>query len=201
MSATETASRGPNLSNAVRAKKLTIDRVAGDRLTNMLKEKIEGSKEQGVRWLADFYCFVTGTKRETSPYGDYYRWLGDFKSLNIATGEVLQSANAIFPGIASDLIEAAYVGGNNIGGEAANVMLAFRVGIECCNPDRANKSGYEFRLQDIVRPSTRSPLDMLYEEANVPLLTQTHQQGRVPDEAEKPHLGEVVVGKGKGGKA
>jgi hypothetical protein len=144
-----------NLSNAVRAKKLTVERIFGKPPAMVAGDKI--------KYLCDVYCYVTGSKKESSPYGEYYRWLGEFKSINLDTGEVLVAANAIFPGIASDVIEAAYIGGNNIGGDASNVMLAFRLGTAETSA-KPNKAGYVYVLQDIVAPNTQSPLDMMYAE-------------------------------------
>lgn len=165
MSETNATQSGPNLSKAERAKKLTITRVCG-KLPSM-------KATDGKVWHADFYCYVTGTKAEDSEYGEYTRWLGEFQSVNLATGEVLKSANAIFPPIASGMIEAAYVGANK-GASADNIMLAFRIGTE---PDYlengmpANRTGYRYIIQDIVTASNRTPLDLLYEAAHKPLLT------------------------------
>jgi hypothetical protein len=155
---------GPNLSAAERSKKLTITRVVGK-----LAPMQDGAEKE---WLADFYCYVTGNKQEESAFGEYSRWMGEFRSVNCTTGEVLISANAIFPSIASDLIAAAYAGGK----EQANVMLAFRLGRE---PDwkddngvrmPGNKTGYKYCIRDIVAPSNRSPLDLLYAEVHAPLI-------------------------------
>lgn len=141
-----------------RAKKLTVERIAGK--AALIPQT---DPDAAPVWLADIYCYVTGNKIETSAYGDYSRWLGEFKSENLVTGEVLTSANAIFPSIASDMIEAAYVGGNKIGGESANVLLAFRIGIK--HPLRPNKAGYEYTIKQIVAAASDNPLDRLIADA------------------------------------
>jgi hypothetical protein len=160
----------PNMSSATRSKKLTVERICG-KLGPM-------APDQEGRWHCDVYCYVTGEKRESSTFGDYSRWLGEFKTINLTTGEVLVSATAILPAIASDLIEAAYRGGNNIGGEASNVMLAFRIG----SIYGMNKAGYVYTLRDIVAPSTKSPLDRLYDEVNLPLIGGSVKTAAVEDQ-------------------
>ena len=179
---TGTKSNGPNLDSAERTKKLTMQRVVGS-LPFM-------SQTAPKEWLADFYCYVTGSKEEDSPYGHYYRWLGEFRSVHCSTGEVLKAANAIFPGIASSMIEAAYVGANKPGGASdGNVMLAFRLGREPDwgsdekgNPRPNNKTGYRYIMQDIVAPSQRSPLDLLYAEVHAPMIAGSVSRPALSDD-------------------
>lgn len=189
------AKRGPNLDTSERSKKLTISRVCG--------KQAPMQDGEPTRWLADFYCYVTGNKTEESEFGEYNRWLGEFRSVNCQTGEVLKAANAIFPSIASDVIEAAYIGANKAGdtsGQGGNVMLAFRLGLV---PDwytaeggvrmPANKSGYKYTMKDIVAPSHRSPLDMLYAEVHAPLLeNQTPTPSQIEDKSDEAEAAKSV---------
>ena len=111
-----------------------------------------------VEWLADFYCCVT-SGREEIPYSRYVHWHGEFRSVNCATGEVLQSRNAIFPNITSGVINPNVIlskwdRGNRV--RRKYVTLAFRVGREPDwgidedgNPQPNNVTGYRYVTRDI----------------------------------------------------
>jgi len=152
----------PNLSSAQRLKKLTVANVVGAERNHWLRGVRQGisPKPDKPVWLADFYCHVTGHRNGSTTYGDYTIWLGDFRSINCETGEMLSSATAIFPDIATDLIQAARMGGEAIGGGAANIMLAFRLGVEA-DP----RTGYHFVLLDIAPATQKSGIDLFIDAA------------------------------------
>lgn len=152
----------PNVSASQRLKKLTIANVIGAETNHRLRGIREGinPKPSAPIWLADFYCQVTGHRTGSTTYGDYTVWLGDFRSVNLETGEMLSASTAIFPDIAADLISAARMGGEAIGGGAANIMLGFRIGVEA-HP----RTGYAYCLKDIAPVTQKTGVDLFMEAA------------------------------------
>lgn len=119
------------------------------------------------RWIMDCICQVTGAQRETEKgtYGPYWLWKGMFRAIELKSGRIVEAPSAIFPDIASDLIEAARDGGINDGrGVAQNVMLAFRLGTTSDAP-RVGREGYAWTVK-VIRPAQlESPLDAFQREA------------------------------------
>jgi hypothetical protein len=140
------------------------------------------------RWLIDCICQVTGAERETEKgtYGPYWLWKGHFRATDLKTGQRVESPTAIFPEIASALIEAARDGGINDGrGLAQNIMIAFRLGTTS-ESARVGKEGYAWTLK-IIQPATQeSSLDAYERQAYGMVQTQIDydpETGEVSQEA------------------
>ncbi len=142
-----------------RVRKITADRVVGE-LSPM-------SPDEPTRWLFDLYGLITEVKVEPGTYGHYNRWVGEFRTVHIEDGSILESANLILPPIADDL---AVVEWKKQGKTGGNVLLALRLGVMPPPPPKPGRepseAGYVYTCRNINPHAGASPLDMLYAAAN-----------------------------------
>lgn len=143
----------PKLQPNVGARMVRKVTVAG-----LLPKNYEHPRGAPDLWLADFFCQVSGSKPEEYDGRPYLRWLGDFRRVDLSSGQIVGGATAIFPSIASDRIEAAMgLGENAAGGVRTNVEMAFRLGIT--GEGRTGREGYAWTLQTIMQPNYVAPID------------------------------------------
>lgn len=102
--------------------KLTVKQVAGTIKFKALVE-FDNANPGGVMPVCMLYGQATGMKGGVSEYGEFVRFLGNFRGVNAETGEVFHSGSLILPRTAENLL----VGVLNTG--ATNVTFAFKIGI------------------------------------------------------------------------
>jgi hypothetical protein len=119
-------------------KRLTNSRICG---------KLDTVKK--LTWLARISFYVNLIAQEDSPEGSYPRFMGEFKSYNFDTGEILTSGNGVFPSVLSDIIEKAK------GDKAPNITGIYDVGVEL------HEGRNRFLVKCVVPAAIRPVLDLL----------------------------------------
>lgn len=96
---------------------------------------------------------VNGVKPGSTDKGDFAKLVGDFKAVNLETGEAFTSQACILPNFIGDGVAAAIMRPN-----AESVQFALTIGAK---PDEKSVTGYVFTAQSLIPPSESSPLAML----------------------------------------
>lgn len=94
--------------------------------------------------------------------GAYVRLLGQFKAVNVETGEEFRSGAAILPGAASDLVFGALRG---LGESGGSIEFALRVGVK---RDEASAVGYVFVVEQVYSPQSQDALGALEGRLSLP---------------------------------
>jgi hypothetical protein len=87
--------------------------------------------------------------------GDYIKFQGQFRAINVATGEVFVSGAAILPGAAPDLVYGAL---KALGEGGGSVEFGFNIGVRF-DPDAVTK--YVYSVQQITPVGVADPLAAL----------------------------------------
>lgn len=87
--------------------------------------------------------------------GDYVRFLGQFKAVNVETGEVFISGACILPGAAPDMVFGAL---RSLGEAGGSIEFAFNIGVKF-DADSATK--YVYSVQQITSLGQSDPLAAL----------------------------------------
>jgi len=87
--------------------------------------------------------------------GDYVKFLGQFKAVNVETGEVFVSGAAILPGAAPDLVFGAL---RALGEAGGSVEFAFNIGVKF---DATAVTKYVYSVQQITALGQADPLAAL----------------------------------------
>lgn len=126
----------PNIAAPERLKRFTLARVMGEAAK---------AKYPKPTALVDVAYHVDAIAQEESPDGSYPRFMGEFRAINLLTGEVYVAANAVFPSLLSAPIEAAK-------GDASPNITGHAVITK--GPD-----GYS--VEHVIEAARRSVLDLL----------------------------------------
>lgn len=97
------------------------------------------------------FGIASGLKKGESNYGEYTAFLGQFRAVNLASGEVFSAGKCFLPVCAQELIEA------NIGPDS---RVEFALDIEVV-PDDTVQVGYFYSAAPILEPSENDPLELL----------------------------------------
>lgn len=148
---------------ALRAlKKITFRDVVGK--PEKIKHKIQVPTADGMSteekevWLArpgDLMAVIGKAHNHRSgntPLGDYMEFVGTFEAYRLSDGEVFQSTRCIFPPIAGDMAEEAYLSAKR-NDDSAIVEFGFVVGVE---PDHRSAEGYRFTCKPLRAEADRS---------------------------------------------
>ena len=93
--------------------------------------------------------------------GDYVKFQGQFKAINVETGEVFISGAAIFPGAAPDLVFGALRALGEAGGA---VEFAFNIGVKF---DASAATKYVYSVQQVTAMGQADPLAALEAKLNL----------------------------------
>lgn len=129
-------------------KKLSAKNVVG----NIVAPPIGVEKE-----LLVLMGFVKSSEIKTTTFGDSTGFHGDFKAINVETGEEFRSGTCYLPDVASDLLANALAASNG-----AVVEFGFKVsiiGVKSKIDGEANK--YEYRCKPLMEASENDPLAAL----------------------------------------
>lgn len=104
--------------------------------------------------LANIFGIVRRAKPEAGKdgRGDYVRFYGQFKAVNLHSGEVFMSGAMILPGVVQDALYGA------LGDDVQGVEFAVEVGCKY-NADAVTK--YEYFARSLIAPKETDPLVML----------------------------------------
>lgn len=91
-----------------------------------------------------------GTFTGTTNFGEYVGFKGQFKAINLATGEEFSSGKLFLPEIAQNLVEGAL-------SETESVEFAFDLG----KKEADNAVGYEYTIQPLIEAKENNPLALL----------------------------------------
>lgn len=131
-------------------KKITVKGVCGE------IEKPE--KEIG---LMTVYGLANSGTPDSSQYGDYVRFNGQFEAVDHKTGELFQSGTMIIPGIGEVLLYGAL---SNIGEDGGSLRFAFEFGIK---PSKS-PTGYDYTLKPLTESNASDPLADLRAQLKLP---------------------------------
>lgn len=126
-----------------------------DKLLNKISIKgvcgaIKVGKGDAERALLQVMGIVSGTLLKTTQYGDSTGLKGQFKAVNVETGEIFRSGVCYLPNVATDLIAGALREG---------MQLEFAFGISVKPAD--NPIGYEYNVASLLPVAENDPLDAL----------------------------------------
>lgn len=116
-------------------------------------EKIHAKTGDGRQDVLDVFGIAKKFKPGASDKGEFIRFIGQFKGVNLATGEVFISAAAIFP----KMIEDALWGVMNADG-VSDVQFAYRLGVKY-DPKAATK--YVYVAVPLTKPAENDALALL----------------------------------------
>jgi hypothetical protein len=139
------------MTEPVTIKTETVKRITATRIVQDIKSNIAAFKTPGKVARVTFH--VTSIVTEESPMGAYPRLIGDFKSVNLISGDILRSGTAVLPSVISDPILKARSEKN-----APNVTGQY---------DLLSAADGTFTVSEVIPAAERSVLDML-EEAEGP---------------------------------
>lgn len=128
-------------------KKLSIKGVCGD-----IKAPAVGE----VRELAVIMGYARTSEIKKTTFGDSIGFHGDFKGIDIDTGEEFRSGVCYLPDVASDLLNNAMMGGEG------SVEFGFKisvVGVKGRQEGEQNK--YEYRCSPLMEAAENDPLNAL----------------------------------------
>jgi len=129
-------------------RKLTIKAIGCKPDFNKLLET-EGKKMK----LAKIYGIARKAKPDSSEYGNFVRFTGSFRAVNLDTGEIYESGAMILPGVAQDLLAAALDNDS-----VTDVQFGFEIGIAYA-PDVVTK--YVYTVESMIKPAENDPMLML----------------------------------------
>lgn len=155
--------------------------------------------------LAVIYGRARTHRTGNTTYGQFVEYIGSFEARRIKDGEIFQSTRIIFPPIAADIADEAYVNAKRED-QDAEVDFAFVVGVE---PDTKGTEGYKFSCKPIATgANTADPLADLRSSLAVNFAETLGGElmaklgFALPGEAAKqiphnPETGEVIEGEAK----
>lgn len=128
------------------AKKITVKGLVPD-LKDIDRATLKGNKP-----LVHVYGIARGFTPDSSQYGDYIRFNGDFEGVNLETGEAQRAGSMILPEIAQNLLH----GVMNAEGNNA-VEFALEIGIK---PSKS-PVGYDYTVKPLIESVEADPLKAL----------------------------------------
>lgn len=112
--------------------------------------KINAPKEK--TFLMQVFGVATGTKVGDGNYGPWEALTGQFRAVNLETGEIFQSGVCHLPTVALNLI-IPRIKEDSVNG----VEFAFNIGVVPAD----NKVGYEYIAEPLIEAADNDPLELL----------------------------------------
>lgn len=101
-----------------------------------------------------------GTRTGTGDNGSYCAFLGSFEATRTKDGKKFQAGQCFVPKAVEDLLAASLYAAQETDPKAT-VEFAIEVGIKYPTTGRASATGYEFYVNNLVKPSGADPLEAL----------------------------------------
>ncbi|MHB8071873.1 MAG: hypothetical protein ACYDHF_08015 [Candidatus Cryosericum sp.] len=124
--------------------KITIKSIAGA----IDLEKLLKAENKEIA-LAHIFGLARKAAPDSSQYGDFIRFRGSFKAINIETGETMQSGSLILPSTAQELLAGAF------SEETTEVKFGFQIGVKY-DPKVATK--YTYTVVSLTPAAQNDPL-------------------------------------------
>lgn len=144
-------------------KKLSAKIIMGDIKIGQ-KFILEQGGDKGQVDLFQIMGNATDTKVGESNFGKWTALIGQFRSVNMFTGEVLEAAKVFLPGILEEMILGKMAGQ---GSEGRGVLFAFTVGIKLDETPNSAK-GYTYYAKPLVHPQADDPFQKLIAQVPAP---------------------------------
>lgn len=140
-------------------RKITIATVAGKVKGNAeLMKKIIEADGQAVG-LMDVFGIASKGKPGETQFGEFVKFVGQFRAVNLATGEVFAAPACILPTfLADDIYGAMTAGGEGV----RNAQFAFRIGVFYA-PESVTQ--YQYDAQPLIQPAEADALALLEKQA------------------------------------
>lgn len=135
------------MSNINLQKKLSVAKVFGK-----VNAAVIAKAADGVLNIMRVMGSAIGIKDGVSDYGEWTSLVGQFRAVNLQTGETYDSANLFLPDVAGELIIAQLKGG------ATAVDFAFDISAVL---DETSQIGYTYRATPLVAAEEESPITRL----------------------------------------
>lgn len=119
--------------------------------------------------------YAKSMESKATVYGDSMAFYGDFKAINVATGEAYRSGTCYLPDVAEDLLK-------SILGQTEGVVefgfAVSAVGVKGRTPGEAGK--YEYRCKPLMEASEKDPMRALEEQLKKRLAApkEEHAKGK-----------------------
>lgn len=135
-------------------KKISVAKVIGGKpkIASIVKF-FEENKTAAVMPLCRMYGTASGSKVGVSDFGEWTALTGQFRGLNLSTGETFDSGICFLPDVANDMV----LGALNSGATA--VDFAFDVGVVL---DEDSATGYVYRASPVLQEEA-NPISRLEE--------------------------------------
>jgi hypothetical protein len=118
-----------------------------------LKEVLNAEKPVPVMRA---YGVAVGTKTGTSAYGDWTALIGQFKAVNLKTGEVSEAAQLFLPEVALTPLRVALSRNEN-----RSVRFALDIKVQPAKNSKPGGVPYEYTFEHLLPPAEDDPLLML----------------------------------------
>lgn len=91
------------------------------------------------------------TKAVNTAFGESTAFIGQFRAINLQTGETFQSTKAFLPPVVAGLLASAKTASEG------DIEFALDIGVKSCN----NAHGYEYTVVPLHEPAAADPLEAL----------------------------------------
>ena len=136
-------------------KKITTRVVCGKPSIEKLIEHNKVHGKEAVMPLFNVIGMASDSVAGLTDTGPYVRLLGQFKAVNVESGEEFRSGAAILPGSANDMVYGALKGLGEGGGA---VEFAFRIGVQ---RDESTPTGYVYVVEQVYQQGQHDSLAAL----------------------------------------
>ena len=121
----------------------TVETVGED---GVKKTVLRGVEKQYMRLVG----VARGSENITSQYGDSIKFLGDFRAVNLETGEIFNAGQAFLPNIAETYLYNVLENVRHVDG-FSGLELAFDIGVK----PASTPMGYEYTVKPLIEPATK----------------------------------------------
>jgi len=134
-------------------KKISINKVIGGKpkIAEIAKYFADHPEEKAL-YLARFFGTANGTKNGISDFGEWMCLTGQFRAINVETGETFDSGICFLPDVAQDMVLGALTGSNA-------VDFAFDIGVVL---DASSATGYVYIATPLVQEEN-NPINRMQE--------------------------------------
>jgi len=132
-------------------RKITVKNVMGEALD---VDALDLEKKKQVLLMRVYGC-VTAIKPGASDLGPYVRFIGEFKGVNLQTGELFVAPACIMPRFLEEQIAGACTP------ESMPVMFGFDIGVKW---DKTTPTKYQYTAVPVIEPKTSNAMLALEEQ-------------------------------------
>ncbi len=160
------------------ARKITITTIAGK--AGKWFEKLMSTPNKEMR-LMQVFGFATVSKPDASEFGEFVKIHGNFRAVNLETGEITNAPQVILPNFLGQALHGALTTPDRSG----PVKFAFEIGVKF---DASSVTKYTYTIRDLLPVQQDDPLaamQALIAEAGKPAL-EAPKEEKQPDTHQAP---------------